>query len=189
TNGYISEGPLRRIAAVLDAVNVDLKFFRRESYLRIGRGRLAPVLDAIRLYRALGVWTEITTLLIPGLNDSDGELGQIAGFIRSLGAEVPWHVSRFHPAFELLDRPPTPPSSLRRARRIGLEAGLRYVYVGNAPGEGGEDTYCHGCGALLLARTSVFLRLNRVRAGRCPDCGVPVDGVGMDPGERRVAAS
>lgn len=182
TSGFISEPPLRRMAAVLDAVNVDLKFYRPESYLRLSRARLAPVLKAIRLWHSLGVWTEITTLVIPGVNDSEAELGGIARFIRSLGAEVPWHVSRFHPDFLLRDRPPTPVATLRRARRIGLDTGLRYVYVGNVRGERGENTYCHVCGALLIARASVFLRSNRIRAGACPDCGAPVAGVGMDAG-------
>lgn len=189
TSGYICEEPLRRIAAVLDAVNVDLKCFRPEGFLRLSRGRLRPVLDAIRLYRALGVWTEVTTLVIPGLNDSEDELRQTAAFIHSLGAEVPWHLSRFRPDFELTDRPPTSVEALRRARRIGLDTGVRYVYVGNVPGERGENTYCGRCGALLIARTAVFLRSNRIRAGGCPDCGAPVDGVGMDSGADRAAGS
>jgi pyruvate formate lyase activating enzyme len=180
TCGYVSPEPLRRIATVLDAVNVDLKFFRDESYRRSSRGRLAPVLDAVRLYHDLGVWTEVTTLVVPGLNDSDEELGEIAAFIRSVGEEVPWHVTRFHPAHRLLDRPATPAGTLRRARRIGLEAGLRYVYEGNVPGEDGEHTHCHACGARLITRLSVFLKSNRIRGGRCPGCGARVDGVEMD---------
>ncbi len=180
TSGYLSEEPLREIAPLLDAVNVDLKSFREESYRRVCRGRLAPVLDAIRLYHGLGVWTEVTTLLVPGFNDSDGELRDIAAFLRSVGPEVPWHVTRFHPDFEMRDRPGTPVETLRRAREIGREAGLKYVYTGNAPGEEGENTYCHACGALLLARHSVFLRENRLRDGRCPGCGAAVEGVGLD---------
>jgi pyruvate formate lyase activating enzyme len=180
TSGFIREEPLGEIAPLLDAVNVDLKFFREESYRRVSRARRDPILDAIRLYHDLGVWTEITTLVIPGLNDSDSELRRIAGFIRTVGPEIPWHVSRFHPAFEMWDRPSTPLRTMQRARELGLEAGLRYVYLGNAPGEGGEDTLCHVCGAILLARTSFLLRANRVRGGRCPDCGTPVDGVDLD---------
>ena len=181
TNGFIREEPLRRLAGVLDAANVDLKFGRPESYLRMSRGRLQPVLDAIRLYHALGVWTEVTTLVIPDVNDSDSELRGIAEFIASLGPGVPWHVSRFRPAYELRDRPPTPIATLRRARRIGLDTGLRYVYVGNVPGEEGEDTYCHVCGAALIRRASFAVRSNRIRGGSCPDCGATVSGVGLDP--------
>jgi pyruvate formate lyase activating enzyme len=164
---------------VLDAANVDLKYFRQESYRRLSRGSLGPVLEAIRIYHALGVWTEVTTLVVPGVNDSDEELRAIARFLRSVGPEVPWHVTRFHPDFEMRDRPPTPLATLRRARRIGLDEGLRYVYEGNVPGEAADNTYCPGCGALLLERRGFSLRANRIRGGRCPDCAMPIDGVGL----------
>jgi pyruvate formate lyase activating enzyme len=180
TNGFISEAPLRRIATVLDAVNVDLKFFREESYRRISRASLGPVLDAIRLYRELGVWVEVTTLIIPGVNDFDDELRKIAEFIRRVGPEVPWHVSRFHPDYRMLDVPVTPVETLRRAMRIGREAGLRYVYEGNVLGEGGENTLCHGCGALLIERDGFRVRCKRLHNGRCPDCGTKLDGVGIE---------
>jgi pyruvate formate lyase activating enzyme len=180
TSGSILEAPLRELAPLLDGVNVDLKFFREESYRHVSRARRDPVLESIRRFHEMGVWTEVTTLVIPGLNDSDEELRRIAGFIRSVDPGVPWHVSRFHPGFEMWDRPPTPLETLRRARAIGLEAGLRFVYLGNAPGEGGEDTSCPACGGTLLRRDSYLLRANRLRDGRCPDCGTPVDGVGLD---------
>ena len=180
TSGFTSEAPLRQIARVLDGVNVDLKFFRDESYTHISRARLAPVLDAIRLYHDLGVWLEVTTLVIPGVNDSDDELHAIARFVRSVGAEVPWHVTQFYPTYEMLDRPPTPVETLRRARRIGLDAGLRYVYEGNVPGEGGENTKCYACGALLIERYGHAVRGNHIRAGRCPACGATIDGVGLE---------
>jgi pyruvate formate lyase activating enzyme len=182
TSGFINEAPLRRIAPVLDAVNVDLKFFREESYKRISRARLAPVLDSIRLYHDLGAWTEVTTLVIPGINDSDEELERIATFVRSVGPEVPWHVTQFYPAFEMLDRGATPLETLRRARRIGLSAGLRYVYEGNVPGEGGEHTWCHQCGARLIERYGHRVLRSRLRDGRCPDCRTTIDGVGMGAG-------
>jgi pyruvate formate lyase activating enzyme len=179
TNGFISEAPLRELATVLDAANVDLKFFRPESYRKISRARLEPVLAAIRLYRELGVWVEVTTLVIPGVNDSDEELRGIATFLRSLGADLPWHVSLFYPAYKMMDRPPTPLATLRRAAGIGREAGLRHVYEGNVPGGEGEDTYCHACKALLVARSLFGVLENRIANDRCPDCGEPVDGVGM----------
>lgn len=187
TSGFICEEPLRDLAPLLDAVNVDLKFFCEETYRRVSRARRDPVLEAIRIFHDLGVWTEITTLVVPGLNDSDGELRRMAGYIRSVGPEIPWHVSRFHPAFEMWDRPPTPLATLQRARELGLEAGLRYVYQGNAPGGTGEDTPCPACGAILLARTSFFLRANRVRGGCCPECGTPLDGVDLDGADGRAA--
>lgn len=179
TNGFISEAPLRQIATVLDAANIDLKFFKEESYRRIARARLGPVLDAIRLYHDLGVWVEVTTLVIPGLNDSEQELHAIAEFVYSVGPEVPWHVSQFYPAYKLWDVSPTPLKTLRRASEIGRTAGLRYVYEGNVPGAGGESTYCYNCRALLIDRYGFHVRSNRIHQGRCPDCGTQIDGVGM----------
>jgi pyruvate formate lyase activating enzyme len=179
TNGFISEGPLRQIAEVLDAANVDLKFFRDESYRRVSRVRLAPILEAIRLYHALGVWTEVTTLVVPGLNDSDEELRRIAEFVCSVDPAMPWHVSRFYPAWRMLDRPSTPLESLHRAREIGAEAGLRFVYEGNVPGGGGEDTRCPRCGALLIRRYGLTLVSNRIADAGCPECGERIEGEGM----------
>ncbi len=179
TNGFISEAPLRELATVLDAANVDLKFFKEETYRRISRARLQPILDAIRLYHELGVWIEVTTLVIPGINDSDGELTQIAEFVCSVGPEVPWHVSAFYPSYKMTETLPTSVATLRRARDIGFAAGLRYVYEGNIPGEGGENTTCYNCKALLIERYGFFVRSNRIREGRCPDCGTGIDGVGM----------
>lgn len=179
SNGFISEAPLREIAPLLDAVNIDLKFFREESYRRISRARMQPVLDAIRLYHAFGVWVEVTTLVIPGLNDSDEELTGIAEFICGLDPAIPWHLSQYYPTYRMLDHPPTPVATLRRAREIGRKTGLRYVYEGNVPGEGGENTYCYHCSALLIERFGFFVRQNRIRDGRCPECGAMIDGVAM----------
>jgi pyruvate formate lyase activating enzyme len=179
TSGYIGAAPLRELAKVLDGANVDLKYFKEESYQRISGVRMQPILDAIRLYHELGVWVEVTTLVVPGVNDSDEELKAIAGFVRSVGAEVPWHVSQFYPTYKMLDRPRTPAETLRRAGAIGRAAGLRYVYEGNVPGVKGEDTYCYHCGSLLIDRYGFYVRHNRLRVGRCPDCGASIDGVGM----------
>ncbi len=180
TNGYISEPAQRKLAPVLDAANVDLKFFRDESYRRISRVRLEPILAAIRLYHELGVWIEVTTLVVPGLNDSDEELRDIARFVRSVDPEIPWHVSQFYPAYKMLDRPPTPVATLERAREIGEREGLAYVYVGNVPGAAGESTFCPGCGDCLIERQGLRLVENRVRDGRCPACGHAIAGVNMD---------
>jgi pyruvate formate lyase activating enzyme len=179
SNGFINEAPLRELATVLDAANIDLKFFREETYRRISRARLQPVLDAIRLYHELGVWLEVTTLIIPGINDSDEELTQIAEFLCSIDPAIPWHVTQYYPAYKMFDHPPTPVETIRRARQIGLKTGLRYVYEGNIPGEGGENTYCYQCGASLIERYGFFVRQNRIRKDCCPDCGSPIDGVGM----------
>lgn len=177
TNGYISAEPLRAIAPFLDAANVDLKSFSDDFYKRVCGARLQPVLDALKLYRDLGIWIEVTTLVIPGENDADDDLGGCARFIAGeLGADVPWHVSAFHPTYLLQNRPRTPAETLRRARRIGLEAGLRFVYEGNLPGEG-EDTACPVCGNTLIERAGFSVRTNRLRGGNCPQCGTAVAGV------------
>lgn len=176
TNGYTSGDALKEMAPYLDGANVDLKSFREEFYHRICGARLAPVLETLRLYRTLGIWLEVTTLVIPGENDSDEELKDIAGFIAGeLGPEVPWHVSAFHPTYRLTAPPRTPADTLRRAKRIGVEAGLRYVYEGNIPGEG-EDTLCSSCGRAVISRYGFSVRENRLDKDRCPYCGSPVDG-------------
>jgi pyruvate formate lyase activating enzyme len=176
TNGYITPEALREIAPYLDAANIDLKGFTEEFYRNVCGARLQPVLDAIRLYKELGVWIEITTLVIPGHNDSESELGRIADFIRSVGAAVPWHVTRFHPTYKLVDQPSTPLATLKRARQIGINAGLRYVYEGNIPGEG-EETLCWNCKKLLIRRFGFSVEENQVLQGRCGYCGEAIDGV------------
>lgn len=175
TNGFISLDPLREIASYLGAANIDLKSFRDSSYKKLCGARLEPVLAAIREYKRLGVWIELTTLLIPGLNDEDDELRDIARFIATdLGADVPWHLSRFFPAYKMERWQATPVHSLLRAREIGREEGLRYVYVGNLPqgaqGEGAEDTICPDCETVLIRRRRFTVVENRLRTGHCPDC-------------------
>lgn len=185
SNGFISESPLRQLATVLDAANIDLKFFREESYRRISRARLQPILEAINLYHELGVWLEITTLVIPGVNDSDEELTQIAEFICSVSETIPWHVTAYYPAYKMWNHPPTNSRTLRRAREIGFSAGLRYVYEGNIPGEGGENTYCYQCKTLLIDRFGFTVRMNRIDNDCCPECGAPIDGIGMSGSQPR----
>lgn len=180
TNGYISKGALGMIAPLLDAANIDLKGFSESFYRDVVHARLGEVLDSIIEYRKQGVWLELTTLIIPGLNDSDAELQGIASFIMTnLGADTPWHVTQFYPTHQLLDRPRTPLATLRRAREIGRAAGLRYVYEGNVPGEGGENTRCPSCEALLIERFGYVIVANRIRHGACPDCGTSIAGIGI----------
>jgi pyruvate formate lyase activating enzyme len=178
TNGFTAPAAIRMVAPYLDAANVDLKSFRDAFYARVCGGRLAPVLDAIRLYRELGVWIELTTLVIPGLNDSEAELRDLAAFIvRELGPGVPWHVSRFYPAFKMSTGENTPLETLLRAALIGHEAGLEHVYLGNAPEASGEETRCAGCGTLVIRRAGLTLIENRLQGGACPACRRPVAGV------------
>ncbi len=176
TNGYITPQALETISPYLHAANIDLKGFSENFYKKVCGARLQPVLDAIRLYKELGIWIEVTTLVIPGHNDSDAELKKIAEFIRSVGEDIPWHVSRFHPTYKLIDQPITPVSTLARARQIGFDAGLRYVYEGNIPGEG-EDTFCPGCRKTLVKRIGFSVLENRVKEGKCGYCGTKVDGL------------
>jgi pyruvate formate lyase activating enzyme len=176
TNGYITPEALREIRPYLHAANIDLKGFTDGFYREICGARLQPVLDSIRLYHDLGIWTEITTLIIPGHNDSEPELRQIAEFIRSVDPDIPWHVSRFHPTYKLTDRPRTPVQTLQRAREIGRDAGLRYVYEGNVPGEG-EDTPCANCRKPVIRRYGFSVEQMDIRNGACAFCGTAVAGV------------
>jgi pyruvate formate lyase activating enzyme len=178
TNGYITKGPLEKISPYLDAANIDLKSFSDAFYRRICGARLQPVLDSIKFHKKLGIWTEITTLIIPSINDSEEEMWKIAEFIKNeAGEETPWHISRFHPMYKLIDLPITPISTLRRAREIGLEAGLRYVYEGNVPGENGENTYCPKCQKVLIRRYGYNIQENRIKKSACGYCGAKIDGL------------
>ncbi|MEA2052355.1 MAG: AmmeMemoRadiSam system radical SAM enzyme [Euryarchaeota archaeon] len=176
SNGYITEEAIRTLAPYLDAVNVDLKG-SEDLYRKICGGHLQPVLDAIKLYKSLGVWVEVTTLVIPTLNDSEEDFRGIAEFIKSVGVDIPWHISQFYPTYKLTHLPPTPVTTLREAREIGLDVGLRYVYEGNVPGEGGENTYCYQCGELLIRRYGFQILENKIRDSRCPHCGAKIDGM------------
>ena len=180
TNGYITPEALACIRPYLDAANIDLKGFSERFYNEVVHAMLKEVLDSIVEYKRQGIWIELTTLVIPGWNDSDEDLRGIAGFIADkVGNETPWHVSAFHPTYKLTDRTSTPLDTLRRARRIGLEAGLRYVYEGNVPGEGGENTYCPSCGETLIERTGFYLEHNSIEMGKCPACAAVIDGIEM----------
>ena len=180
TNGYISRDALATIAPFLDAANIDLKGFSEGFYRDVVHARLSEVLDSIVEYRKQGIWLELTTLIIPGFNDSDTEMQGIAEFIvTNLGIDTPWHVSQFYPTYRLTDRPRTPVATLRRARDIGRAAGLRYVYEGNVPGEGGENTYCHNCSSVLIKRYGYTIETDRISSGACPDCGTAIAGIGL----------
>ncbi len=185
TNGFMTSGAnemLETFDPYLDAANVDLKAFRDETYRRYVGGRLQPVLDSLRKMKELGIWVEVTTLVIPDLNDDEEELRDAARFVaQELGPETPWHISRFYPGYQMRHVPPTPVATLRRALEIGREEGLRYIFVGNVPGE--ANTECHVCGELLIRRRGYTILANHVAPGQvCPNCGTPVAGVGLAPG-------
>jgi pyruvate formate lyase activating enzyme len=165
------------IAPYLAAANVDLKSFRDEFYKKQCGARLKPVLDSLKKMKERGIWLEITTLLIPGLNDSNEELKDIAAFILSLGAETPWHISRFHPQFKRLEPPSTPIDSVHRACLIGNEAGLKYVYSGNVSGDEGENTVCSNCKKLVIKRHGFRIIDNFLSGPACSHCGQKLEGL------------
>jgi pyruvate formate lyase activating enzyme len=180
SNGYMTEEMLESFHPYLDGANVDLKAFRDETYRKYVGARLQPVLDSLKTIKRLGIWLEVTTLVIPGINDDHTELQDVASFIvEELGVETPWHISGFVPTYKMNDVAPTRVPTLQLAQEIGLEAGLRYVYIGNVPGE--ANTSCHNCGRLLIRRSSGFgiLEDHIGPEGKCPDCDTPVAGVGM----------
>ncbi len=180
TNGYMTKQALETIKPYLDAANVDLKSFSEAYYKNSCKARLQPVLDSIVYMKELNIWVELTTLIIPSLNDTEDNLRQIARFIaQELGLGTPWHISRFYPAYELGNLPQTPVETLHKARDIGLQAGLRYVYIGNVPESDGANTYCYDCGALLVHRYDSAVLENKIAEGRCYNCGAKIDGVGI----------
>jgi pyruvate formate lyase activating enzyme len=181
SNGYMTTQAIDFALPWLDAINIDLKAFTEDYYRRLCKAHLEPVLDSIRyIARNTNIWMELTTLIIPGENDSDDELRRLAEFIANEASpDVPWHVSRFYPNYEMADTPPTPAATLQRALEIGRRAGLRYVYVGNLPGSEAESTFCYQCGELLIERIGYSIRANAIKDSACPACGARIAGVGL----------
>jgi pyruvate formate lyase activating enzyme len=190
TAGYVTEEAREDLFRYADAANVDLKAFTESFYQRFTLSHLEPVKETLRwLVHRTPVWTEVTTLLIPGLNDGDGEIRAQCEWIgKELGEEVPLHFTAFHPDFKMLDRPRTPAATLRRARAMAMEVGLRYVYVGNVHDEEGQTTFCHACGIELIARDWHAVTRYRLEGNRCPDCGARIPGrfQGRPPARRRL---
>ena len=177
SNGYMTETVMRALAPVLTAINIDLKSFSDAFYKKVCGARLAPVLAAIRRLKELGVWVEVTTLIIPGMNDTETELAEMASFLAGVDKDIPWHVTGFYPAYKMLGVAPTGGQILTRARQIGIEQGLHYVYTGNRPGSGGENSYCPSCGMEILRRYGFKVGADHLIDGRCPSCSTPIAGV------------
>jgi pyruvate formate lyase activating enzyme len=179
SNGYVRLPAAREIFAPIDAVNIDLKSFRDSFYRNLARGRLAPVLETLRwLRRETNVWLELTTLLIPGKNDGDEELGELCRWVAGeLGPPTPLHLSAFHPDHKLTDLPRTPVETLRRARAIARRAGLQHVYLGNLPLAEGRDSCCPACQATVVKRPLGGAACCHLRGGRCPSCGKVLPGL------------
>jgi pyruvate formate lyase activating enzyme len=179
SNGYMSRAAAETIAPYLDAINVDLKAFRDQTYRDVMKAHLDGVLDTLRWLAKSDIWLEVTTLVVPGMNDSDEELGDIASFIATeLGRDTPWHVSRFHGAYEMTEIPPTPLATMELAVAAGHRAGLRYVYCGNVAEQMNQRTICPVCGAIVIDRTGYMVsRRNLTAEGTCRKCGLMMPGV------------
>lgn len=178
SNGFMSQEALETIGPYLDGINVDLKGFTDTLYRDYTEARLAPVKRNIAaLAREMATWIEVTTLVIPDLNDSDDELRAIAAWLAEIDPQMPWHVTAFHPTYQLQDRPPTPPATLERAYRFGKEAGLQFVYVGNVFDSSRESTFCPQCATLLVQRSGYQVKCLWKEAGVCPTCGALIPGV------------
>ncbi len=178
TNGFMTAEAIDTIRPYLDAANVDLKFFNDESYRKICKARLRPVLDSIARMKDLGIWVEVTTLVVPGENDSPEELRKIAAFLASVSKDIPWHISRFHPDYKYVEAHPTPLKTMEKAFAIGKEEGLKYVYLGNVAA--GGDTLCPSCGILLIERSGFASGISEdfTAEGKCAACGCAGAGVG-----------
>jgi pyruvate formate lyase activating enzyme len=176
TNGYMTPEMLEMMHPYLDAANVDLKAFQDRTYKRYVGAGLQGVLDSLIKMKQLGIWVEVTTLVIAGVNDEPAELREIARFVaQQMGPATPWHISRFFPHYKMANIPPTPISTLERAQEIGHEEGLHFVYLGNVPGE--SNTCCPNCNRLLIQRLGYRIGEYTIRNGKCPDCGTSIDGV------------
>jgi len=176
SNGYMTGEAASMMAAVVDGVNIDIKAFTEKFYADTCGGSLQQVLDNVLFFRSAGVWVEATTLVIPGLNDSSEELSSLARFIVSVDPNIAWHVSAFRPTYRMTERLPTSSEVLVKARQIGLEAGLKYVYIGNVHGGGGEDTHCPHCAETVVVRRGFSVVRNLTENGRCPFCSEPISG-------------
>ena len=170
TNGYISEEPLRRMKGIMDAMNIDVKGFTEEFYKNVCKARLAPVLDAVSVAKEMGVHVELTYLIIPGKNDSVGELERFCEWSAGIDGDMPVHFSRFHPDYKMRDVPPTPVSTMEKACKIAKENGVRFAYVGNMTSDQ-ESTYCPECGSLAIKRSGFSMRMVNVKDGLCGKCG------------------
>jgi pyruvate formate lyase activating enzyme len=178
SNGFIQEQALRDVLPQLAAIKVDLKSFRDEFYREQVRGKVDPVLKTLQIIREVGVWLEIVVLLVPTLNDSEGEISDLTKWVKAnLGADVPVHFTRFHPTYRLTNLPPTPVATLERAWEIGRAAGLNFVYLGNVPGHPGENTVCPGCGEIVIRRLGFQVISNYLVSGTCPECHLKIPGV------------
>ena len=176
SNGYMTKECLEMIRPYLDAANVDLKSFSSDFYKKVCYATLEPVLDSIKLMREFGIWVEVTTLVIPGENDTQDELAGLAQFIAGVDKNIPWHISRFHPDYKFTGHEGTPVETLEKAEKLGRKAGLKYIYAGNVY-DFGNDTYCHSCNKLLIKREGFAILENSIKKSNCPFCNTAIPGI------------
>jgi pyruvate formate lyase activating enzyme len=177
SNGYMTPEAIKTIAPFLDGINVDLKAFDKNVYHKYMGADLEKMKESISSIYNAGIWMEITTLIVPTINDNMEQITGIVGFIKDLSPDIPWHISRFHPSYKFTSVPPTPVEKMRMARDIGKEKGLHYIYLGNIWGENGEDTSCHHCGKLLIKRFGFSVMENKIVNNKCPGCDHVIPGI------------
>src|SRR4030043_1182741 len=178
SNGYVNPEPLKKICTVLDAANIDLKSFNDSTYLKLTGGKLQPVLDALKIYKDMGVWLEITHLIVPTWTDKTEEIGSMCKWLSENGfRETPLHFSRFYPTYKLEQLPPTSVEVLRNASKIAAGEGLKYIYIGNVPGNEMADTRCPFCGKTVVARQGYRITANNISGGKCNNCKNAIDGI------------
>ncbi|MBN1786793.1 MAG: AmmeMemoRadiSam system radical SAM enzyme [Sedimentisphaerales bacterium] len=182
SNGFMTKEAIDFASDWLDGINVDLKSFSEDYYKNLCGAKLKPVLETIDyIANHTKIWIEVTTLVVPGKNDSEAELKQIAEFlVNTCGPDIPWHVSRFYPQYKYTETPATPPSTLQKAFDIAKTAGLNFVYIGNLPSANAENTYCPKCQKLLIERQGFYIVKNTVKNGNCPDCHKKIAGFGLN---------
>jgi pyruvate formate lyase activating enzyme len=178
SNGYINPEPLKKLCSVIDAANIDLKSFNENTYLRLTGGKLQPVLDSLKIYKEMGIWLEITNLIVPSWTDNMEEIGKMCKWLNENGFnETPLHFSRFYPTHKLEQLPPTPVGILNNAAKIAIDEGIKYVYTGNVPGNEKSDTICPWCGMVLIERKGYSIIFNNITEGKCKKCGKIIKGV------------
>lgn len=178
SNGYINQEPLKKLCTVIDAANIDLKAFTESTYLKLTGGKLQPVLDSLKVYRDMGVWLEITNLVVPTWSDNLDEIRNMCRWLNDNGfSRTPVHFSRFHPIHKLEQLSPTPVEILNKAVKIANEEGIKYVYTGNVPGNELSNTICPDCNSTLIGRQGYRITSNTIKGGKCSNCSKPVEGV------------
>jgi pyruvate formate lyase activating enzyme len=178
SNGYINEEPLRKLCSVIDGANIDLKAFNESTYLKLSGGKLQPVLNSLKIYKEMGIWLEITNLVVPSWTDNLDDIKRMSGWLADNGfTNTPLHFSRFYPLYKLDQLPPTPVELLTKAAEIASGQGLKYIYVGNVPGNEAADTKCPSCNTVVVKRQGYRIIFNKITGGKCPACNNKVDGV------------